>query len=102
MAVRLRRYLIQDATSVPFGMREEVLERLVIAIRDHFLHALHIPATGLYQSLEVLFGLLTDRAGPTLKVREKALNEIVKPKPHPFKWRWGIGRLLGLTSLLAG
>jgi hypothetical protein len=74
-------------------MREKVLERLILAIRHHLLHTLHVLAARLEQALEVFFSLLANGAGATLKMGKVALGD-------PFERRWGIGGLLGLTSLL--
>ena len=99
MAIRFSRHLIQHGTCIPLGMGEKVLERLVIAIGNDFLHAFHVFAPGLHQALKIMTGLAGPRTSPAPEVHTEAFREVLKPLPHPFERGWNIGDLLGLTSL---
>lgn len=76
-----------------------MLERLVVAIGNGFLHAFHVFAPGLHQALKILAGLARPGTSPTPEVQTEAFREILKPLSHPFERGWNIGDLLGLTSL---
>jgi hypothetical protein len=99
MAVRFSRHLIQHGTGIPVGIGEKVLERLVVAIGNGFLHPFHVFATRLHQTLKILAGLDGHRTSPAPEVHIEAFREVLKPLSHPFKRGWNIGGLLGLTSL---
>jgi hypothetical protein len=87
MAVRFHRHLVQHGASLPFGLGDKVVERLVITARHDFLYALYVFATGLHQALEVLLDLGGNRTRPALKVRREALCNFSDLRP----FRLGVG-----------
>ena len=56
----------------------------------------------MHQALQVHLSLEDNGARPAPKVRREAFYKILKLLSHLFKWGWGIGFLLGLTSLQVG
>src|SRR5215211_7115463 len=99
MAIRISGYLIQHGTSLPFRIRDKVLDGLVVAVGHDLLHAFHVFATCLHQALQVDLSLARNGAGPTQKVLPETLREALKPMSHLFERGWDIGNLLGFTSL---
>jgi len=83
MAVRLYGHLVQHGTSIPVGVGEKVLERLVVAIGHDFLHALHVfcavPASDPAGTAKPG----GHRARPTPEVLLEALGEFLKSEAHP-------------------
>lgn len=79
-----------------------MMQRLIIALRHHFLHPLQILPAGLYQSLEILARLTGDGSSPTAEMRRKALPESQEAPSQLFERSWGIDLLLPFTSLRAG
>jgi hypothetical protein len=59
MAVRFHGHLIQNRTSIPLGIGDKVMERLVLTIGHNFLHAL--------QALQVHLSLENNTTRPAVE-----------------------------------
>lgn len=67
MGIGIGDQLPQDASPIPGGFAQHVVQPLVVASGNHIGHALHIGAGGLIQPAQVVLGRLGHRTGRGFK-----------------------------------
>src|ERR1700737_2576047 len=77
-SVRVARHPIHDWAIIPRGVRQKILQHLVVAVRDCFDHALHVALLRLHQAAQILLGRL-DHA---VVARAERIRDAVAESPE--------------------
>jgi hypothetical protein len=68
-------HLVHNTTVFPSRMRQEILQHLLVTVRNRFGHALHVALPRLYQSAQVLLGRLDHTVVARLEQLRKRLGK---------------------------
>ena len=90
--VSLPRHSVHDSSMIPGGMRQKVLQHLIVTIGNRFGHPFHVALVRLHQAVEILLGRANDavvsrmeilgkRSAEFFVVRSQALGKFPMPNP---------------------
>jgi hypothetical protein len=92
--ISLPGYSIHDRSIIPGGMRQKILQYLIVTVGNCFGHTLHVAFVRLHQPVQVLLSraqdamvsrlkIITKRLRESLVVRNQALGKFPMPNPTP-------------------
>jgi hypothetical protein len=72
--VSLPGHSVHDSSMIPGGMRQKVLQHLIVTIGNCFDHTLHVALVRLHQPVKILLGRVNDTVVSRLEIISKGLT----------------------------